>query len=50
MSNLIVNISFGKWHLQISKDFPWLPRVTRNDYVRRPWNRLIVHAFFDYRA
>lgn len=51
MSNLIINISFGAYHLQVARDLPWLPCVTFNHNVPdRPWWQFSVWQFFGYRA
>lgn len=33
MSNLILNIRIGLWHLHIIRDSPWV-RISRNDFHR----------------
>lgn len=44
MSNLWLNISLGRVHLQIGPDFPWV-RFSWNGQVRdRRWNAFEVHC------
>lgn len=51
MSNLLVNIRFGSWHLQVSKDFPWLVTFKQNPYwwEVKPDKWFEVYEFFGYR-
>lgn len=48
MSNLVVNIRFGLWHLQISRD--WGFRIAKNPYLAdKPHSLFKIYEFFGYR-